>query len=122
MGRNNFDWRGGVSFCQTQGMRLVSLDNKEKMEHFLGLLKTDRAPYFWSGGQVARDSRSITWQSGKTEPVARGQHPWSFTGRTGPQPDGGETCVAVLNNTYRDGVKLHDVACHHRKPVICEQL
>ena len=29
------------------------------------------------------------------------QHPWSFTGRTGPQPDGGERCLAVLNNTYR---------------------
>ena len=51
-GQNSFDWRSGVSFCQSQGMRLVSLDNKEKMEHFLGLLKTDRAPYFWSGGQV----------------------------------------------------------------------
>jgi len=121
-GQNSFDWRSGVSFCQTQGMRLVSLDTSQKMEHFLGLLKTDRAPYFWSGGQVSRDSRTVSWQSGRTEPIARGQHPWSFTGRTGPQPDGGETCVAVLNNTYRDGVKLHDVACHHRKPVICEQL
>ena len=61
MGRNNFDWRGGVSFCQSQGMRLVSLDNKEKMEHFLGLLKTDRAPYFWSGGQVKTTSIILTW-------------------------------------------------------------
>ena len=24
--------------------------------------------------------------------------------------------------TFRDGVKFHDVACHHRKPVICEEL
>merc|ERR1719278_1451582 len=30
MGRNNFDWTGGVRFCQSQGMQLVSLDNKEK--------------------------------------------------------------------------------------------
>jgi len=121
MGRNNFDWTGGVRFCQSQGMQLVSLDNKEKTEHFLRLLTTDRAPYFWSGGQVSRDSRSLSWPSGKTEPIARGQHPWSFTGRTGPQPDGGERCLAILNNTYRDGVKFHDVACHHRKPVICEE-
>ena len=35
MGRNNFDWTGGVRFCQSQGMQLVSLDNKEKTEHFL---------------------------------------------------------------------------------------
>ena len=33
--------------------------------------------------------------------VTRGQHPWSFTGRTGPQPDGGESCLAILNNVYR---------------------
>merc|ERR1719420_2333710 len=122
MGRNNFDWTGGVRFCQSQGMQLVSLDNKEKTEHFLRLLTTDRSPYFWSGGQVSRDSRTLSWPSGKTEPIARGQHPWSFTGRTGPQPDGGERCLAVLNNTYRDGVKFHDVACHHRKPVICEEV
>merc|ERR1712183_615870 len=122
MGRNNFDWTGGVRFCQSQGMQLVSPDNKEKTEHFLRLLTTDRAPYFWSGGQVSRDSRSLSWPSGKTDPIARGQHPWSFTGRTGPQPDGGERCLAVLNNTYRDGVKFHDVACHHRKPVICEEV
>merc|ERR1719369_1755962 len=120
MGRNNFDWRGGVSFCKSQGMNLISLDDKEKNEHFLRLVATDRAPYFWSGGQVSRDSHTLTWQNGKTEPITRGQHPWSFTGRTGPQPDGGEICLAVLNSVYRDGVKFHDVACHHRKPVVCE--
>merc|ERR1712106_1217983 len=120
MGRNNFDWRGGVSFCKSKGMKLISLDNKEKTEHFLRLVATDRSPYFWSGGQVSRDSRTLTWPNRKTEPIARGQHPWSFTGRTGPQPDGGETCLAVLNSVYRDGVKFHDVACHHRKPVVCE--
>ena len=55
-GQNSFDWRSGVSFCQSQGMRLVSLDTSQKMEHFLGLLKTDRAPYFWAGGQVTAQS------------------------------------------------------------------
>merc|ERR1712168_500421 len=120
MGRNNFDWRGGVSFCKSKGMKLISLDNKEKAEHFLRLVATDRSPYFWSSGQISRDSRTLTWANGKTEPIARGQHPWSFTGRTGPQPDGGEICLAILNNVYRDGVKFHDVACHHRKPVVCE--
>merc|ERR1711971_1549187 len=33
MDRNNFDWTGGVRFCQSQGMQLISLDNKEKTEH-----------------------------------------------------------------------------------------
>ena len=40
-----------------------------------------------------------------------------------PQPDnrdGNEFCIGVLNNFYADGVKWHDVACHHRKPTICQ--
>ena len=49
---------------------------------------------------------------------------WSNTGGANrPQPDnreGNENCLAVLNNFYNDGVKFHDVSCHHRKPVICE--
>lgn len=85
-------------------MKLISLDTKEKAEHFLRLVASDRAPYFWAGGRVSRDSRSLTWQNGKTESVSRGQHPWSFTGRTGPQPDGGESCLAILNNVYRSVV------------------
>merc|ERR1712127_639575 len=121
MGRSNFDWSGGQRFCSSQGMRLVSLDSKEKTDHFLGLLSKEGKPYFWTGGQVSRDSRTLTWQSGVTQPISKGQHPWSFTGRLGAQPDGGETCLAVLNNTYRDGVKFHDVACHHKKPVVCEE-
>jgi hypothetical protein len=28
--------------------------------------------------------------------------------------------LGVLNNFYNDGVKLHDISCHHTKPVICE--
>ena len=47
-----------------------------------------------------------------------------------------EACMAVLNNFYGDGgimrfsrfyfhgfisgIKWHDVACHHEKPIICE--
>jgi hypothetical protein len=47
-----------------------------------------------------------------------------------PQPDNREfiqqngapeNCLAVLNNFYNDGVHWHDVACHHRKPFVCEE-
>jgi len=120
-GRSNFAWNEGVSYCKSQGMKLISLDSPAKVENFLQLVGRERAPYFWAGGEVSSDSRQLSWQNGKTEAVRKGQHPWSFTGRTGPQPDGGERCLAVLNNVYRDGVKFHDVACHHRKPVICEE-
>jgi len=72
---------------------------------------------------------------------------WSGTGETGiPQPDNhegikegpinadnsigitieglqefhDEACLAVLNNKYGDGIKWHDVACHFRSVIICE--
>jgi len=46
-----------------------------------------------------------------------------FYSRGVPQPDnreGDEFCLAVLNNFYNDGVRFHDVSCHHTKPTICE--
>merc|ERR1712048_997622 len=33
-----------------------------------------------------------------------------------------ESCLAVLNNFYGDDIKWHDVACHHEKPIICEDV
>lgn len=32
-----------------------------------------------------------------------------------------ENCLALLNNFYGDGIHWHDVACHHRKPFVCEE-
>ena len=47
-----------------------------------------------------------------------------FFSAGGPQPDnreGNEFCLAVLNNFYdNEGIAFHDIACYHRKPVICE--
>ncbi len=31
-----------------------------------------------------------------------------------------EACLAVLNNEYGDGIKWHDVACHRRARIVCE--
>jgi len=72
---------------------------------------------------------------------------WSRTGETGiPQPDNyeglkegpiqadnnigitveglqefhDEACLAVLNNNYSDGIAWHDVACHFRSVIVCE--
>lgn len=54
---------------------------------------------------------------------------WSQTGHfKRPQPDNAEfsinktneSCLAVLNNLYKDKIKWHDIACYHKKGVICE--
>ncbi len=31
-----------------------------------------------------------------------------------------EACMAVLNNKYGDGVAWHDVSCHYRSKIVCE--
>ncbi|GLG99970.1 Protein of unknown function, partial [Gryllus bimaculatus] len=41
--------------------------------------------------------------------------------REGAQGGPEEACLALLNNLHGDGVRWHDVACHHRKPFVCEQ-
>ena len=52
-----------------------------------------------SDKQRARKPNSKSWID--DDDVA--QHPWSFTGSRGAQPDGGrgsENCLAILNNFY----------------------
>lgn len=103
-------------------MRAVSLDTRSKANHFMNLVSSEREKYFWTGGRVNHNDRSISWANGgRTNAFGN----WSPTGGARRrQPDnreGNEFCLGVLNNFYGDGVKYHDIACHHRKPVICEQ-
>jgi len=100
--------------------RQVSLDSPAKEREFLRLVGRDKQRYFWTGGKVDLRTGNISWPSRKRyNNVA-----WSNTGGAKrPQPDnreGDERCLAVLNNFYNDGIRFHDVSCHHRKPTICE--
>ncbi|KAJ8681480.1 hypothetical protein QAD02_017267 [Eretmocerus hayati] len=73
--------------------------------------------WFWSGSGA---------KIGPTNQRNTGD--WSATGGFGtPQPDNreapqgnDESCLSILNNFYNDGIKWHDVACHHVKPFVCE--
>ena len=85
----------------------------------------DESPH-WShtGGSVYR----ISWQNPILSIISKHYQISHF--RAGlPQPDNRaagenppsqETCLAILNNFYADGIKWHDVACHHKKPTVCE--
>merc|ERR1711936_132358 len=94
--------------------------------------------WFWAGAGNGRI------------PPTNVPHPesaWSRTGETGiPQPDNyegikegpieaennigitieglqefhDEACLSVLNNKYGDGIKWHDVPCHFRSVIVCE--
>merc|ERR1712128_143978 len=94
--------------------------------------------WFWAG---ANNGRILTTD------VAHNESFWSHTGEEGnPQPDNyegisegpieadnnigitieglqefhDEACLAVMNNKYGDGIKWHDVACHYRSVIVCE--
>jgi len=118
VGCTSFTQSQGVNFCRANGMKPISIDNSSKEREFLGLVRREGQKYFWTGGNVR--GRSISWPSGRRYNNVN----WSNTGRDRrPQPDnreGNEFCLAVLNNFYNDGVRFHDVACHHNKPIICE--
>jgi hypothetical protein len=104
-GQNNFEWAAGAAFCNSLGMRLISLDSPAKLAHFLDLVAAERPLYFWAGGELDAGAERLRWLSGTEEAVVRGAHPWSPTGRSGaPQPDGAgaaERCLAVQNNLFR---------------------
>jgi len=95
--------------------------------------------WFWAGASNARIP--------PTNRPAPGEAFWSTTGEKGErQPDNfegikhgpinaennigitieglqefhDEACLAVLNNKYNDGISWHDVACHYRSVIICE--
>jgi len=121
-GQSHLSWSQARSYCSRNGLRMVSLDSPAKIEHFLKLVASEGQDYFWTGGRLSSDKRTLTWENGRRETISRGTHPWSFTGLRGPQPDGqgSEDCLGILNNLYNDGVKFHDVGCSHDKPTVCE--
>merc|ERR1739844_85434 len=112
---------GAAAWCRSNGKTAVSLDSEGKTAEFFGLVQSDRKAYFWTGGRVNHGRNpTITWANGRTTSTRR----WSHTGGANrPQPDNrerNEDCLGVLNNFYNDGVKYHDISCHHKKPIICE--
>lgn len=125
---SNFTQDQAVEYCRLQGGRTVSLDDNARAQFFINLAIRDKKRYFWTGGKIDHAAGTVTWPSGKLEGIGeRGKRFWSHTGGKKPvaeaQPDnrdGNEVCLAVLNNFYADGVKWHDVGCHHKKPTICE--
>merc|ERR1712038_2230760 len=124
-GQRSFTHSGARQYCASQGMRIISLDSREKTAHFLDEVRRDNAKYVWAAGVISSDARTLRWENGRSEPINQGDDRsggfWSSRGKSGPQPETGGECLAILNNVYNDGVKFHDVACNHEKPTICEE-
>jgi len=139
------DWLGARNFCRKRCMDSVSLETSNENEWVKRQIVDGKVKYIWTSGRICdfkgcdRPDLQPTSINGwfwtaelqKLAPTTdRQQNDWSANGGIGqPQPDnrelhqGGanENCLAVLNNFYNDGVHWHDVACHHRKPFVCEE-
>ena len=74
LGCSKFTQSQGERFCRANNMRAVSLDSREKEDHFLGIVAKDRQRYFWTGGEVRNGQ--ISWPSGKRY----NDVDWSHTG------------------------------------------
>ena len=49
-----FSHSGARNYCRQQGMKIVSLDSRDKSAHFIGELGRDNGEYFWAGGVISR--------------------------------------------------------------------
>ncbi|XP_069945880.1 macrophage mannose receptor 1-like [Cherax quadricarinatus] len=129
-----FSWRhdGGRKYTGTEAARVctslgrgwqpIGISSREEIAFVISVVGGDNVEYIWTGGVRTGNGDEFVWQNGEPFTVEN----WSHTGGFGrPQPDnresGNENCLSVLNNFYQDGIKWHDVACHHLKPVICER-
>merc|ERR1712183_976387 len=109
---HSFTASEGAAYCRANGMTAVSLDSADKEREFSSLLVREGRPYFWTGGQLNHRARSASWPSGRTT----SQHRWS-SGQPN-NAEGNENCLAII---VKGTPGFNDVACHHRKPVICQQ-
>ena len=74
-GATSLTWHEAESWCQTRGMRMVSMDSFSKASEYLGLLTRSGRPYFWTGGFKSFGD-NVRWPSGHSETVSRGRFPW----------------------------------------------
>lgn len=127
-----------IQFCRCKSV-IINTDN----------IFLDDVPYIWTSGRLCdfkgcenrpdlepKNIYGWFWSANREKmtptnqvPNGWGYNPWSQTGhKKQRQPDNAEfdingtseSCLAILNNVYNDGIAWHDVACYHEKPVVCE--
>jgi len=143
-----WSWFNARNYCRKRCMDLVSFETQQEYDYIKGFIDSS-VPYFWTSGRLCdfdgcdrpdlfpKNINGWFWSASQVPmPPTNGSrfNDWSPTGGFRPprrQPDNreeiqlnGETesCMAVLNNYYGDGIRWHDVACNHEKPIICEDV
>ncbi|XP_043526203.1 L-selectin [Frieseomelitta varia] len=137
------DWLDARNICRRHCMDAVSLETPQENEFIKQRVARGNVRYIWTSGRKCnfngcdrpdlqpQNINGWFWSGSgaKIGPTTqRNSGDWSNTGGFGQaQPDNreaaqgnDESCLSILNNFYNDGIKWHDVACHHRKPFVCE--
>ncbi|CAG0886338.1 unnamed protein product, partial [Darwinula stevensoni] len=141
------DWLDARNICRRHCMDLVSLESPQENVYIQNKIRDGNQPYIWTSGRKCdfqgcdRPDLQPTiingwfWSGSGVKMFPSNQRfpgTWSHTGGGNrPQPDNRESsdgsgfgeeesCLAVLNNFYRDGIVWHDVGCSHKKPFVCE--
>jgi len=137
------DWLDARNICRRHCMDAVSIETPSENDFVKQRIARGRVRYIWTSGRKCNFSgcnrpdlqpnlvNGWFWSGsgariGPSNNRANGD--WSHTGGFGrAQPDNreiaqgnDEACLSILNNFYNDGIKWHDVACHHLKPFVCE--
>lgn len=47
-----YTWNQARSSCSGLGMKMISMDNPAKRDHFLNMLERDHYDYFWAGAKI----------------------------------------------------------------------
>lgn len=146
-GSPTYDWVDYRSYCRLRCMDAVSIETPEENEFIKAQLRQayqkGAAQFTWTSGRLCDfkgcDADYLQpirvngwfWSGSGARIAAKGQGftDWAEVGGIPgqPQPDnreGEESCIALLNpDIYKDPTRdfhWHDVACHHQKPVVCE--
>jgi len=140
------DWLDARNICRKHCQDLVSLETADEAGFVYQAMQQGNVKYIWTSGRKCNfdgcDRADLKpalingwfWSGSEarippTNSTQGWAGDWSSTGGSGQrQPDNrefaengnDESCVAVLNNFYNDGVVWHDVACNHVKPWVCE--
>ncbi|CAL4060681.1 unnamed protein product [Meganyctiphanes norvegica] len=143
------DWLEARNQCRSRCMDAVGMETEAENNMIFEFMKTHNITYIWTSGRLCdfkgcserKDLQPVNvlgwfWSNTNTKmaptnstPPGWAAQPWSPAGHFGgPQPDNAEydinqtseSCLGVLNNIYKDGIKWHDIACYHKKPFICE--
>jgi len=126
------------NICRRYCMNLVSIETPQENNFIKQRIAFARVRYIWTSGRKNGNIVNGWFWSGSGARLGptnnRANGDWSHTGGgRAAQPDNrentpgdfgftgrDESCLSILNNFYNDGIRWHDVACHHVKPFVCE--